>query len=516
MSETRYEAPGTIVLSQIARTIASYRRAILIALAVIAAALVLGGLALAVFGPATQRTTLRFRLLFTGADAGVLPNGSRFNASEIVATPVLARVHEEHGLSTYLTLEELRAAVFVMEANDQVARLEKEYEAKLADPKLAPQERDRVAAERDAKRAALGHAHYAITLLTPDRMKSMPSSLREKVLSDILTTWATGSIRDKGVLLYDTAVPSRNLFDAAALQSHDYLIALDLIRTRIDSVIRNIDRLAAVPGANAVRVGPERMSLADARLRLGELVDVRLGPLYGMVVNNRLSRSNAELRDFLQMRLAFTELQIRDAERRVESLRAAMRDYGSRGAAPATGEQQRDVVQQVDGNLIESLARLSGEASDVEYRQQMTDQIRTASLQLLPLRAQSEFYRMLVDRVSGAGSEPRAATAQEAAEMERSTAATLQAATLITDRVREAYDVLSRGLSPSAALYQVTDPPLHARETPFGMRKVAVASFFLLLLSVPFVLAACLLHDRYARTRRDERTTATSGLEPVS
>lgn len=514
MSEARYEAPGTIVLSQLARTLGEYRRAIALSVLAIAAACVLGAIALAVFGPATQRTTVRFRLLFTGADAGVLPNGAAFNASEIVATPVLARVHQDHDLSRFLTLEELRASVFVMESNDNVARLEKEYEGKLADPKLLPADRERLANEREAKRAALGHAHYAITLLTPDRTKTMPGVVREKVLNDILTTWAATSVRDKGVLLYDAAVPSRDLFNAASLQSYDYLIALDLVRTRIESVVRNIDQLIQVPGANAVRVGPERMSLSDARMRLGELVDVRLSPLFGMVANNRLSRSNAELRDFLQMRLAFSELQIRDAERRVESLRAALRDYGARGAIAPAGEPG-DAVQQVDGNLIESLSRLSGQASDVAFRQRMTDEIKIASLQLLPLRAESEFYRMLVDRVSGAGA-PRAATPQEAAELERSTVATLQTASMLTDRVREAYEVLSRGLSPAAALYQVTDPPLHVRETPFAARKLAVATLFLVLFSIPFILAACLLHDRFVRSRAERRNrTLSSELEPV-
>ncbi|MGZ5493713.1 MAG: hypothetical protein ACXWHG_08885, partial [Thermoanaerobaculia bacterium] len=261
-------------------------------------------IAVYVFGEAQQVTSLPFRVVFEGADAGTYPNGLKFNSSEIVATPVLQRVYTASNLSRFIGFSALKSRVFVLEANKDLDRLSLEYQAKLAEPRLSPMERDRLEKEYDLKKESLRRAEYSLNMALDDDTKSIPRGLRSEVLNSILRTWGEQAMQEKGAGMYRIPMLSRNIFAAdTSLQSLDYVVAVDVLRSKANRVISTIDQLLRVPGSEVVRTGAEQTTLPEIRSNLEDIVRYRIEPLIAKVRAYRLSKQPGEADRFLQSQL---------------------------------------------------------------------------------------------------------------------------------------------------------------------------------------------------------------------
>src|SRR6266851_5651403 len=141
------EPEPPISLSHFAHVIRNYRPIILLSLAGVAFAFLIVALAMSLFGPAERITTQIFRLDFAGAGQGEYPNKTKFNIADIINGPTLNRVWRDDHLGDYISFGNFSRSVFVLESNKQYDQLAAEYQAKLADPKLSPVDRERLQKE---------------------------------------------------------------------------------------------------------------------------------------------------------------------------------------------------------------------------------------------------------------------------------------------------------------------------------------------------------------------------------
>ena len=82
-----------------------------------------------------------------------------------------------------------------------------------------------------------------------ERLKSLPRDLMEKVLMDALNTWARQADERKGATRYNVAVLSANVLQKDVLEREDYLVAIDILRSKAYRVLETISEIDKLPGA---------------------------------------------------------------------------------------------------------------------------------------------------------------------------------------------------------------------------------------------------------------------------
>ena len=495
-------ADDTISLAHVTDVLKRYRPAIAASLVAVAISYVLLSVLLYLFGPAQQITSVPFRLVFDGADAGKYPNGTDFSTTEITATPTIQKVYTDSGMQRFGTFAELKSSIFVIERNKDLARLALEYDAKLADPKIYQIDRERIEREYDLKKGSIRHTDFALSMAVDDQSRIIPAPIRVQVLKSILDTWADQAMNEKGAGRYRIPVLSRNILEAPP-ESRDYLIAIDILRTKVNRIIGTIDQMLGVRGAEVLTTGKERITLTEVRANLEDTRRFRLEPLIATIRQHQLSTDYAASMEFLQSQLE-TARRKRDQERaRVNTLQRSLELYTQRNAtmvsdAPGvkgttSGAQ---VIQQVDKSFLDQLSDLISQKRDIEYRQKLVDNLNVAAInQLLPAETEVSYYESLVQSMKS-----RSGVTAASPEIVRTIQLQYQKAMDETfraaDQVSDIYRVMSKNLNPGLTVYTLTDPVEETSLRAFSLRRLLVYGILTMIVALPLILFGVLLHNR--------------------
>jgi hypothetical protein len=453
--------------------------------------------------PEQRIVTLPFRLEFQGAEKGEYPNGLRFSAAEIVATPILMRVYSANGVQRFISFKEFSESLFVVESNQALEQLSREYSAKLGDSRLSAVDRERLEGEFRQKRESLSRSEYALTWASDQT--ALPKTMITKSLNDTLVAWSEAAAKEKGVLKYQLPVVSGNVLRRDVLGSSDWVIALDVLRTRVDTIERNIARLEEVPGASVLRGGPENVSLEEIQLGLADIVRFRLEPLLLQLrSSNATSNPQATVR-FIESQLGYNQRQAEAARHRADALRNTLEMYTmqteqprtSMPASPRPSGGGDTVMPQLGDSFLDRLIDLTNQRNDIEYRQELVDEIKDASLAVLPYEQEVAYYQQLLSQMRGIGSstqDSNTAVRQEMNSILESVEHAIRDANAI-------YDLMSLNLNPSTVLYSVTSPPIARIERGLSLKRIALWGILVFLISIPVILGGVLLA---ARIREDE------------
>jgi hypothetical protein len=209
---------------------------------------------------------------------------------------------------------------------------------------------------------------------------------------------------------------------------------------------------------------------------------------------------------FLESQLAYNQRQAEASRQRADALRRTLEMYtlqneqqkGGTTSAQAQREGGGDTVMpQLSDTFLDRLIDLTKGRSDIEYRQSLVDEIKEASLAVLPYEQEVAYYEQLLSQLRGIGSSSSEADAPVRKEMEGILAS-------VGDAIRDAnavYDLMSLNLNPSTVLYSVTSPPIARTEHGLSLKRVALWGVLVFLISIPLIIGAVLLA---ARIREDE------------
>jgi hypothetical protein len=512
------EQEDTFSLAPIVQTLKGYGNVIKVSLIAIITLLLIGGLIAYLVAPTHRMASLRFRLDFEGVDKGEYPNGIKFSSAEIVSTPVLSQVFEANDLKRYTSFEAFKNSVFVLESNRDLEMLEREYQAKLSDIKLTPVDRERIEKEFQKKRESMSTSAYALNLVRDEQTVSMPSSLVNKVLNDILATWAQNADQRKGALKYRVPVYSRNIIQKEFIEAEDYIIAVDILRSKINRILENIDSLSKLPGATVMRTGRQRISLAEVRVNLEDVRRFGLEPLMGEIRTYGLLKDPRAATMYLERRLAQTQLDQQEALGKVKTLQAALHQYVQEKGAMMAPESRAGsttgngtpfggggsvpaLIPQFGESFLDRLVEMSNKNNDIKFRQDITEKIIAEGLTNVSLDKEVTYYKDVLTAVKGFGAKASgqsAAATQAAATVKTNAEKALNAILESLDQVNAIYQEISaQNLNPQTVLYTVTNPV-----TITSQRAVSLASFLLygLLTLIFFSLAllfGCLVHARF-------------------
>lgn len=482
-----------ILLGDLFRPLIQYRRLIwqgTIAATVMAT--LLGGLHLAL-QPTAWSATLGFRPVFDGADDGKYSNGLPFSSADITASSVVAQVFTKNSLQTYCPIDAFRAGLVVQEASSALQFLNAEFQARLSDASLTAVDRQRLQDEFAARRTAVPR-EYQLRFIRPTECASLPREVVIKVMSEVLEEWAVDSQERRGVLKMRVAVLSPEVFTIPDAANTALLVRSDLVRAAMVRVIQNITDVEKLPGSELVRAGKVRVTFAETRLRLEDLMQARLDPLIVMA-GRGFSRESVR---WVTQAIETASTQLRAAETRAEAYRQALREYSGVSTTPTatsnTGTQRSQsssdvqaLTPQIDRTFIEGIVALS--AANTAFRQEITRDVIEASVEAVSRASVVEHYRNLLEAMKDSGGDSLPAD-----EVGRRLTVITAEAKETTQLFNDIYDEFSRvAYRAGSALYRVEQPAQVTALRAFGLRSYALLVFGVLL-AAPVILAlACLV-----------------------
>lgn len=490
-----------ISLGRVFTILWSYRRVIELGVAAVMTAFVLVVLAARAVLPADRFGSVGFRLSFEGVDRGIYPNGVKFSTDEIISPAVLSEVFAKNNLERYVgSFQEFKNSVFLRAANRDLELLDFEYQARLADARLGNVDRARLEAEYREKRTSLTAPIYAVTYHRNERVLTIPNSTLDKVLTDILATWAQQADERKGALRYDIPIFSRNMLPESLVETEDYLVAVDILRAKAVDALETVDRIGKLPGAFALRAGPEHTSLAEIRATLNDILRFKLQPLISTIRQSGVSKDPRALRSYLQSQLLHVKFQRDEETKRIQTMQDSLRVYSAekgtiaaQGQGGATGRAtttDTPVLPQLSDSFLDRIVSLSTQSSDNKYRQELTDKIILAGPRAAALDSESQYYQELLSTPF-----PAAAGGQAAA----TTTATLAARDGIAkslDQINAFYKELSAlNLNPGTMLYTIVESFSTRTERSLSLSTVVLYGALTFLFALFLIPVGCLIHN---------------------
>ena len=454
--------------------------------------------------------TVHFRVLFDGADHGAYPNGTPFSSAEIVASPVLKQVFEANDLQRYVGFSGFKASMFALESNPGLELLSYEYQTKLADPKLSPVDRARIEDEFRKKRESMKSADYSLNFRRSEKLRKLPVSLVPKILDDTLAEWAREAREQKGALKYDIPIFSNNILQRDVVTREDYLVAVDILRTKVSKILFNIDSISEVPGAALARTGKTHLSLAEIRLNLEDLLRFDIEPSISLIMSSRLSKDPLRAKMYLQDQLRQIVLAREQAQQRIRAVQEPLREYvtqtgGRQIGSPAGGRDAARnqapfntpaVMPQFGESFLKQLVDMSTQNNDAKYRQELTNRVIEEGLKLAVLEKEHSYYQALATSLSGWMKVSEASPESKAlvARLDKS----YQTVASSLDDVIAIYDELSaKNLNPGTMLYSVTSPTAVRTERATSARSLALFAMVAFGFLVLVIVAGCLIHSYY-------------------
>ena len=500
-----------ISLQPLLKTLWSYRRVINLAVAGVMGIFVVAMLAAYVFQVAERLGTVEFRLLFEGASQGEYPNGTLFSSAEITSTPVLTEVFETNDLERYGSYEDFNNSIFVLQSNPELELLSYEYQAKLAASGLSPIDRASIEEEFQTRRDSLTDPRFSLNFREDARVGEMPPSLVSKLLDDTLATWARQADERKGALRYNIPVFSKNILRRDLIEAEDYITGIDILRAQVRRIIANIDEIATLPGAEVIRIGDGRTSLAEIRVNLEDVLRFQIQPLVGMIRMTGLSRNPESLGRYINDELFQISLERAEAEKRVAAVQESLRAYmlqrgavpeaGGGGAIPRPAPGGEAMMPQLGESFLDRLVEMSTMNSDIEYRQRLTDRIIEESVAVAALEREQAYYEDLSRSVTDLGSRSRDADREgELVSVKASFDGAFDQVVAAVDQVNAIYEELStQNLNPTTLLYTVTAPFTMRTERALSLRTAVLYGGLVFMLSVFLVPLGCLVHSYFQR-----------------
>lgn len=500
------EPEPPVSVSHFTHVLRDYRQVILLSLGGIALAYLIIAVAMYLFSPAERVTAQAFRLDFEGAGKGEYPNKTKFNVADIINGPILTRVWQDDHLAGYIPFGEFSRSMFVLESNRQYENLAAEYQTRLADPKLSPIDRERLQKEFELKTQSISKNEYTISFSQPTKTRQVPATVVRKLLLDTLNDWADFAVNQQHVIAYQVSVLSPEILAPSAMEKGDVVAAIQVLRAKTNRVMGNIGRIENLPGATLTRTPSDRLSLEEVRIRLDEILRFRLEPLLNVVLHTPgLIADRPSTVRFLESQLAYDQRQLEAAQRLADSTREAIAVYeqpttADRPSAPAKAgtEQPKNaaseaVMPQLSDTFLDRLMSLTGRAADAQYRQSLAEAYRGAVAATIPLQQAVAYDTQVLDelRKPSAGT-ANLSSAAVGAQIEQTRAEVSQ----LINKINELFQIVSRNMTPSTQLFTLTGPPVTRTLRATNLQRLALYGLLVLLVTLPVIIALCLLHNR--------------------
>lgn len=478
--------------------IKTHGRRILIAGIALAAMVLLIGAAYVRWGQASLMVaSLEFRPTFPSLADLKYPNELPFSPNDVTASSIVNAVYDANSLTAVCNPESFRAGFYVEQRSDQSVFLDLEYQARLSEPRITMVERKALQEEHAAKRKALP-LQYRLVFVTPAACSELSPVVIRKVMGEVLNTWANESETKRGVLNHQVEVLTPATLNVKSSGAGGLLLRADLLRNALKRVSTNIDAIRRLPGAELIRVGPDKVTFLELQAKVMDLIGSRLDPLVMTSGRSMVRESSQWVVETVEAATRAQEA----AEQSADAYKVALQQFsntqgatGPRGAASiASGAgpaSSQAMMAQVDRSFIDRIIEMS--AASAEYRQELTEGMVKASLEAVEQSQRKEYYKRLLENSRGPG----------APDMDDETLVSrineiVKEGQELTRQLGVLYDEFSKVALRSAGAMYVTEKPVTidiARR--FSNRSVLNLAAFVFVLTVVLAFAFIVVRDRW-------------------
>jgi hypothetical protein len=492
------EIDPPVSVSHLMRVLRAYSTVIM--LSVVAVGFLYGVVALMVYlmSPSIQVVTQPFRLDFPRADEGKYPNGLKFSTAEIISPQILSKVYKETQLGRFITYGDFVTSIYITQSNPEYDRLQREYLARLSDPKLSTAERQQIERDFAEKQASFPKNLFALNFASSQTTKRVPNDVIFRALTSVLSSWAEWAQTKGQVTSYDTAVLSPSILDDEP--NPNLVVTIRIMIKKLSQVLDNLADISLLPSAALTRTS-DHISVAELYIKIEDLIRFQLEPMVPLARATRAANDPYTVR-FVQTQLAFDQRELQSYEDRVEAIRNAIAVYTNQRAvsieAPVTGNRGGEkppaetVMPQLNETFIDRLAGLLNQSADLAYRQKMVDEMRHIQTAMSPAQEAVRYDQELLRDITAP---PPPLVANEADLRVQLNQVRTQAKVLVS-KINEIYTIVSHNLNPETYLYSVTAPPTTSVYRSIPKSRLAIIGVVVMLLSLPIIILLCFVHHR--------------------
>ena len=347
--------------------------------------------------PVTHLDYQNLSITFRGAQKGEYPNGLPFSIEEMLDPAVLQVVFERHNLSQWLDFEAFRTALSVSIIPGEFHLMRRDYEGRLADPKLSGPDRQRLEEEYLSRIQTASGGLYQVGWFEFGRGPGLvPREVKASVLADIPAVWAEQAIRIRRVLFFPVTLPGPSLRRAEVLK---VLADLDSRSQMLDGALARMEKL---PGGDQAAL-KDGSNLADLRLRLRSFREQDL-PLVqqSFFAGLRTPADREAVAESFRMQFQSREMASARMQGRLQALLDTYQDYlsgrpgiSSEVVRSGSGEDGgRSSAILMDESFLGRLLDLTQGGTDRSYRQKIVSEIDVAREDATRARQAAEDIRL--------------------------------------------------------------------------------------------------------------------------
>jgi hypothetical protein len=288
-------------------------------------------------------------------------------------------------------------------------------------------------------------------------------------------------------------------------------VAIDIMRAKTARVLSTLAEMEKLPGAKAIRVGEDRVTVAEVRAGLEDVVRFKLEPLMGLIRSEGITKNSGTLSVYATNQLFQLRQEQLQAAARVQALQASVREFSTQrgmsagdagtGATGQPGNPGGTITPQLDQTFLDRLMNLSIAKDEFEYRRKITDRIITETDVVASRAREAAYYDDL---------------AKELRTSRGRTVGSPETVAFIKTRSAQAFDEIVRGiektaliykdlsalnLNPSSTVFAITGPFTQQTVRPVALRTVGLYLVLVLMLAFTLVPIGCLIHHAL-RSRR--------------
>lgn len=476
--------------------------------------------------PEQKVARLAFTLGFEGIEDSRYPGGQPFQASDIVATPILNTVHKANNLEEFAPYRDFASSLFVVRDDSGLEKLKAEYAALLADKSLTAEKKMRLQKELADKERSLRKPLFSLVLNKTTRLEKIPDVLIGKIMDDCLREWVRYTDSTKGGFSYQIPVYTRNIFQAPEAGKQSSILFAESLRTGVLRVLKNIDRLLELPSARNLRVGESKVSLPEIKAQIEDVFHFEITPLL-TVQTDALARKGqlADLELHYESNLRVLGTAREKEESKAVALEEALQLYSDKGVSAPSGElsgkgaggvaveKSPVVIHQMGETLLDRLISMMAEKEDASFRQDLIEKIIAHKLKTVELNGQIDYYKDSLDRLKEAG-KGKATDGGGVGEVLASTKGkledSLKRVLVLIDHIQEIHRALSdRNLYQKDQVYAIQEPVRFSPLKPTPWRKYAIVGVLVFLIGEGSIFLVCLAIDNIRRRARDEGRAST-------
>lgn len=464
---------------------------------------------------------VELRFVFPGVEEGQYREGSPFSSGDLLASVIVNRVYDINELDRFgLRRSQFANALSIAETAPNREFIVRRYEDQLSRSGLSSAERNRLESEFTAEleRASRGHATLSLVLnesLLPGQ-SSLPESVARKILLDIPRVWAEYMTTEVGVFAANLDLYSVSVVDRSIFRTLDFMLAYEALKEQFGLLNHNFQQLRAVPNAVAVVDSETGMRLNDLQAVANELESFVLEDTLGSSAITGAAAGSGSIDQFFRNRLAELERRNRLLQNQAQQIAVTLSDYSrSPGAVHRSGARGQSLAEegflggasaslQFGGDFLDQIARLVGETSDVEFRQELSRDRLDLLLESAQLTSEIERLRQVLaasETQAGSGrsditlNEELVARTNEAID---NLVRELRSLFMATERMAEQMVQFRQG--GLEAIYSIARPPSRPSAgalvlTPSNLQRFVLGSVLVALLTIFGVLIRNMLRS---------------------